>query len=115
MGEPDEAQLAISRFGGSLKRARKNAGLTQEQLAVEADISPITLSKLENGRSVPTLQAFVRLAQALSTTPNDLLTWDKLDRSGDPMRTDLVEGLDGLSTEWQDAISQIVVLAGKKR
>lgn len=115
MGERDTAQPWISGFGDNLRRARKLSGLSQEQLAVRADISPVTLSKLENGRSVPTLQAFVRLAQALSTTPNDLLAWREPTEHGDPDLAAIVGGLDGLSTEWRKALSRVVTLAAGKR
>lgn len=115
MGERDEVQPWISGFGENLRRARKSSGLSQEQLAVKADISPVTLSKLENGRSVPTLQAFVRLAQALSTTPNDLLAWHEPTKQADPDLAAIVGGLDGLSTEWRKALGRVVTLAAGKR
>lgn len=115
MGERDEAQPWIAGFGENLRRARKLSGLSQEQLAVRADISPVTLSKLENGRSIPTLQAFVRLAHALSTTPNDLLAWKEPTKQADQDIAAIIGGLDGLSTEWRKALVRIVTLAAGKR
>ena len=115
MGERDDAQLAIAGFGERLRKERKRSGLSQEQLALKADISPITLSKLENGRSLPTLQAFVRLAQALSSTPDDLLAWHKPASPADHELASIVEGLDGLSGEWRAAVGRVVALAGKRR
>jgi transcriptional regulator with XRE-family HTH domain len=50
-------------LGETVKRLRKERGLTQEQLAKEAGISRATLSKLENGN----------IAQISVVTLNDIL------------------------------------------
>ena len=52
-----------------LKRVRKVAGLTQEQLAQTLGVSRQTVSSWENGRSLPDETNLLRLARALHTDP----------------------------------------------
>ena len=51
--------------GERLKAARKEAGLTQQAVAEEADISRGTVANVENGAQNVTLGALHRLAQAI--------------------------------------------------
>ena len=57
-----------------LKKYRKIAGLTQQQLARKAGVDVTLISRLENGQrlnaSYPTI---VRLARALNLEPEELL------------------------------------------
>lgn len=52
---------------------RKLAGMTQEQLAEKLNISRQTLSKWENGTSVPDVEAVVRLSALFNTSLEELL------------------------------------------
>ena len=120
MGAHEEIETAAGEFGDRLRKARKAAGLSQEQLAILADISPVTLSKLENGRSLPTLKAFIRLAIALKETPNDLLGWANSAQA--PVKSahaalvsELTSSLDELSPEWLEAMTKVATLAQQKR
>ena len=45
--------------------ARKESGLTQQQLAERTGISQADISKLENGNANPSLKTFQRLASAM--------------------------------------------------
>jgi transcriptional regulator with XRE-family HTH domain len=55
--------LNLLELGSTVKKLRKERGLTQEMLAKNADISRATLSKLENGH----------IAQVSIVTLNDIL------------------------------------------
>jgi len=55
--------LNLLELGSTVKKLRKERGLTQEMLAKKADISRATLSKLENGY----------IAQVSIVTLNDIL------------------------------------------
>jgi len=55
--------LNLLELGSTVKKLRKERGLTQELLAKKADISRATLSKLENGY----------IAQVSIVTLNDIL------------------------------------------
>jgi transcriptional regulator with XRE-family HTH domain len=52
-------------LGESIKRRRKELGITQPHLAELADISTNTLYKLERGQSNPSLEVISRLAEVL--------------------------------------------------
>jgi len=61
-------------FHDNLRTLRLARGLTQPALAEKADIEQSYLSKLENGRSRPSDEVLARLAQALETAPETLLS-----------------------------------------
>jgi len=64
---------AAERFAQNLAAARKQAGLSQEEVGFRADVHPTWISHLESGQSNPTLDTIVRLAAALETKSADLL------------------------------------------
>jgi HTH-type transcriptional regulator/antitoxin HipB len=53
-------------IGRMIRDARKAEGLTQKDLAARSNILQSNLSRLENGKSVPSLRTFYRLATALN-------------------------------------------------
>jgi len=56
-----------------VRRARQKAGLTQEQVALQADIDLTYVGGIERGRRNPSVLVLVRLADALGVEPKDLL------------------------------------------
>ena len=60
-------------FGGLLRQARLDAGLTQSQLVRRSGIPKPTLSRYENGHVMPSLQTLARLAEALDLPDGALL------------------------------------------
>lgn len=60
-------------FGTVLRRVRKQAGLSQEELGFEAELQRNYISMMELGRYQPTLSTVFKLAFALNTTPSDLV------------------------------------------
>lgn len=60
-------------FGAILRRARRAARLTQEELAALADSHAVYISELERGVYSPTLAMLFELAKALGTHPAKLL------------------------------------------
>lgn len=60
--------------GRNVRRAREAAKLTQEQLAELCGHSQQYISDLERGRRNPTVVSLFEFAQALKTTPAQLLT-----------------------------------------
>lgn len=63
----------MSDFSSNLKRYRKRAAPSQEQLAEQLDVTRQTVSSWERGNSYPDLDLLVRLADVLKISPNDLL------------------------------------------
>lgn len=60
-------------FGKVLREVRVEAGLTQEQLGLEAGVRRTFVSLLELGEQQPTLTTIIKLAEALNTTPSELI------------------------------------------
>lgn len=52
-------------IGMRIKEIRRSKGLSQEQLAEKADINSKYLSRMERGTENPTLDMFIKLADAL--------------------------------------------------
>lgn len=65
---------AQRQFGETVRQLRKEAGLSQEELARKAGINRTYLSDVERGERNISLQNIVRLATALNTTPGELLS-----------------------------------------
>ncbi len=65
---------AAAAFGTVLRRLRKAAGLTQEKLALEADVRRTYVSILELGQQQPTLTTILKLAVALRRPAGEIVT-----------------------------------------
>ncbi len=61
-------------FGRVLRRLRKEAGLTQEQLGLEADLRRTYVSILELGEQQPSLNTLLKLARALNRPASAMVT-----------------------------------------
>jgi transcriptional regulator with XRE-family HTH domain len=60
-------------FGENLRRARRLARLSQDELGQRASLNRTEISKLEQGHRAPRLETIVKLAGALEVDPGDLL------------------------------------------
>ncbi|MCA0979294.1 helix-turn-helix domain-containing protein [Qipengyuania flava] len=63
----------VQLLGENVRRYRKRLGMTQEQLAHEAEMERSYVSDLERGTRNPSVRALGRLAQALRIQPDQLL------------------------------------------
>ena len=61
-------------FGKALRRRRLEAGLTQEQTALAADLERVFISWLETGKRQPTFGTILKLANAIGCTAGDLVS-----------------------------------------
>jgi transcriptional regulator with XRE-family HTH domain len=59
--------------GTNVRKRRQERGLTQEQLAFAAEIDLTYVGGIERGKRNPSVLVLVRIAEALSTDPSDLL------------------------------------------
>lgn len=60
-------------LGDNIKNLRKAQGFSQEELANRINVVRQTVSKWENGKSVPDSEMLVKIAEVLNTTVNELL------------------------------------------
>lgn len=59
-------------LGQKIKKLREARGLTQVELAVIINLSPVYVGFIENGRRQPSLKTLERIARALKVKAKDL-------------------------------------------
>jgi len=70
----DKGYEALRRMlGGNVRRLRRERGLSQEQLAFEAEIDRTYVSQIERAVINPSLLVLHKVAKALGSTVPDLL------------------------------------------
>ena len=60
-------------FGAALRRMRLAAGMTQEQLGLEAGVQRNFISLIELGQNQPTIGTIAKLAKALGLKASELV------------------------------------------
>lgn len=59
-------------IGQAIKMLRLQQMMTQEQLALEANVATSNISRIENGQRHPSQRLLIRLAESLHSTPANL-------------------------------------------
>jgi DNA-binding XRE family transcriptional regulator len=62
----DYARISLAR---KIIKARRQAGLTQAELARRAEIRPETLNRIERGKTTPDTATIAKIGRALETAP----------------------------------------------
>lgn len=60
-------------FGENLRRARRRAGISQEELGMRSSLHRTEIGLLERGSRVPRIDTLIKVASALSLAPGELL------------------------------------------
>lgn len=63
------------KLGKRIQKLRKNAGLTQEQLAEKIRLSSKYVQFIENGNRMPSLKTVYKIARTLGTKAKDLFSF----------------------------------------
>jgi transcriptional regulator with XRE-family HTH domain len=69
-------------FAGNLKRIRAAQKMSQEKLALKADVERAYLGIIERQKSSPTIDVVYRIAKALKVPPDELLRATKKQGGG---------------------------------
>lgn len=96
----------------NIKRIRKSKGISQEELAVGLHVVRQTVSKWEQGRSVPDAEAVIRMAELLNVSVNEILG-DKIDDPRKDLTAELAKANELLAEKSRQ--ERMVILANKKR
>lgn len=109
MGDSEESKQMVAGLGKRISALRAKHGMTQEQLSTLADLSPITLSKIERSKSVPTLDILLRIARVLEVSPDHLTGWIPSTLQGEARDRELLfqklrDASDAHSTKWLKAL-----------
>ncbi|MBS1880764.1 MAG: helix-turn-helix transcriptional regulator [Actinobacteria bacterium] len=68
-----EAEEIARRFGQNLRRARKRAAMSQEELAIGASLHRTEIGLIERGHRVARIDTLIKIASSLEVSPLDLL------------------------------------------
>jgi transcriptional regulator with XRE-family HTH domain len=68
-----ELSTQLQAFGANMRSARRQAGLTQQELSRAARLDRAAISFIERAQRAPDLGTLLRIARALDTTPGELL------------------------------------------
>lgn len=60
-------------LGAELRKAREEAGLSQERLGFKADVHRTYVSMLERGKASPTVETLFRLCKAMRIRASDFI------------------------------------------
>lgn len=113
--EPGGSSSPAHQFGERLRKIRERQDLKQSDLARRSGLTPAAISQLENGQREPNFSTMIRLANALGTTPNDLLGIGA-DVSADPSIQALFREVRKLEPEDFDAVKSFAqFLAAQKK
>lgn len=80
------------RIGKRIKELRKQAGLTQEELAGQVHIDPQHMSRLERGKYFPSLETLELIAQNLDVPLKDLFVFPE-DETAEMLRAKLIAAI----------------------
>jgi transcriptional regulator with XRE-family HTH domain len=64
-------------LSSNIKRLRKEQGISQEKLALKADVDRSYMSQLERCLANPSIDALLRISNALEVAPSELLQLGK--------------------------------------
>ena len=68
-----ENDVDYVQLGQRIRRYRREAGLTQEQLAGQIDVATSTIAHAESGTSKPSLPLLLKVARCLNVTLDQLV------------------------------------------
>lgn len=95
--------MDLCAIGARIKAARERAGMTQEDLAAELDMSPTHISVLERGRKAPKLETLVNIANTLHVS-TDMLLQDVVVCATDGLASELSVAITKLKPKEQERI-----------
>jgi transcriptional regulator with XRE-family HTH domain len=110
---PREMSLALFiPFGKEVRRRRTTLGLTLDQLAERAGLTPNYIGTVENGRRDPSLSTVIALARGLGVPTGELL--GGVGELG-PMAVEAARLLQGTPLDLQGAVIELLRAIGRRR
>lgn len=73
--QPSQTVTLARYWGTRVRKARTEAGRTQELLAALAGVTQQTISQVESGVIAPSDNLKLRIARSLGMAPGDLFDW----------------------------------------
>ncbi|MFZ5480458.1 MAG: helix-turn-helix transcriptional regulator [Myxococcota bacterium] len=108
----DERDRAVmARVGERVRRYRKEARLTQEDLSARSEVSVKEVSTIETGKQSPTITTLSRLARALGRSVRDLVDEEGADASERALAGILASEVRALSPTERTKARRVLVAA----
>lgn len=98
-----------SRLGQRIRQLRNIQGLSQEELALRADLNPAHLGHIERGLKSPTIDTISKIADALKVDLSVLFTFDDVS-TDTPHNPKLIAAVSDLSERQQTDILKMIKL-----
>ena len=100
-------------IGENIRNLRKTRGLSQEQLALRAEINASYMGQVERGEKNPTIDVLSKIASALQTPLEELVSIESVtkistDETHMPYADKIIHQLNGLSLKEQEAVYKFV-------
>ena len=99
--------LDYQQIGQRMAARRKRLGLRQAQVCERCDINSNYLSNIERAKSIPSLEVFMRICDALDATPDAPLLGTRREEEWDQRRV-VAEQLRGLNSRQLDLVERFV-------
>lgn len=99
------------KIGDNIRALRKASGLSQEQLALRADINASYMGQVERGEKNPTIDVLSKIASALGTPLEKLVQIDEQTeqrKSSNVVFDKIAHQLNGMSLKEQEAVYKFV-------
>ena len=96
----------LVQFGKNLKRYREATGLTQEKFSELVDVTPNTISSLENGKTFVTYPTIQNICEILKIEPFDLFSREI--ESENELITNILFGAKTLTPAQQKQLIEII-------
>ena len=68
-------QKHLAKLGLHIRKIRERQGMSQEQLAADAEIPYSSVNEIEAGKTNPTIASLIALAEALDVPLKDLVSF----------------------------------------
>lgn len=97
----------------NIRKFRKAKGISQEEMAVKLNVVRQTVSKWENGRSVPDADVLMHMAELLGVSVSQLLGVEEGDKTNTVLSEELAKLNEQLAANNQK--EKLLILANQKR
>lgn len=92
----------------SIRTWRESRGMTQKYVAYTLGVSPVQVSKLETGKTAPTIDNLVKLSRLFGVTVDDLLGLPALRKNTTPQEELIVDAFRAASPDTRAAVCAVL-------
>ena len=99
--------MNYAEIGRRIAQRRRQMLLTQAEVEMKANLSPRYLSNIERGRSVPSVDVLMHIADVLHMTPDEVL-WGASENPQEDREEKLSTGMKRLNPQQQEQVLSFI-------